>query len=77
MDPTPPIDHLPHTATELARGGVGLFLGGAISVISGLLIYLLDAPVLFLVMLATTFSLGILLALGVPVWYWLVKPLRR
>ena len=77
MGATSVFDHIPHTLTELARGGIGLGLGAAISIISGLLIYLLNAPIWFVSILALVFSLGIILAIGAPIWYWLIRPLRR
>ena len=77
MNATAAFDHVPHTPTELARGGIGIGLGGAISIISGLLISLLDAPIWFVSILGIVFTLGILLAIGAPAWYWFIRPLRR
>ena len=67
---------IPHTNTQLARGIIGLFVGGATAVIGIALVYLLDAPLAVLLGLGLLATVGGLVALVMPIWYWLLEPFR-
>lgn len=68
---------LPHTNQQLFRGSIGLLVGGLVALLTGLVAYLLDAPVWVEAGLGGLSTLAFAAAIVIPAWYWIVQPVVR
>ncbi len=67
---------IPHTNKQLARGFLGLAMGGTTAILLGLSAHLLRAPLAIELTLGVFAALALVFAILMPVWYWFVQPFR-
>ena len=65
---------IPHTNTQLARGLIGLVVGGTAAIIFAAAAHLMHAPMAVTAVLVAFAALALVVAIALPTWYWIVQP---